>query len=256
MKINVEKLQLLGEQWLETKIQRMKNLLKIAEPDEALYREMMLSLGYPKNKTPFLELALLLPFKEVRKLKDRALIETALLHRAGFVDWKEEVPEHFDLSLKMEKSVWDYRNIRPANYPEKRIAGIAFLLSQTLSSGLVDYFLERIEKAMTPLCTPKVAKQCVLNIMEFSGLGIQRKTEMFFNIILPFAIAYVQSEQQEMVRFLQNIFDLHPPLSKNSVTKYFCASLPEGTSYETICISTKTYFGIHFWYLHHKNGNL
>jgi len=40
----------LGAEVLESKIQRMKNLLKIALPDEALYREIMLSLGYPKNK--------------------------------------------------------------------------------------------------------------------------------------------------------------------------------------------------------------
>ena len=40
----------LGAEVLESKIQRMKNLLKIALTDEALYREIMLSLGYPKTK--------------------------------------------------------------------------------------------------------------------------------------------------------------------------------------------------------------
>ncbi len=78
----------LGTKWLELKIQRMKNLLKIAEPDEALYREIMLSLGYPKNKVQFLELALMLPFKEIRKLKEREKIEKALLYRSGFTDLK------------------------------------------------------------------------------------------------------------------------------------------------------------------------
>ena len=43
---------------LRKKKQRMSDLLKIALPDEALYREIMLSLGYPKNKVQFLELAL------------------------------------------------------------------------------------------------------------------------------------------------------------------------------------------------------
>ena len=57
----------LGEKWLEIKKQRMQNLLKIAPPDEALYREIMLSLGYPKNKVNFLELALILPYSEIKK---------------------------------------------------------------------------------------------------------------------------------------------------------------------------------------------
>ncbi|MEN3046908.1 MAG: hypothetical protein ABDH49_08040 [Candidatus Hydrothermales bacterium] len=44
----------------------MKNLLRITEPDEALYREIMLSLGYHKNKVQFLELALMLPYREIK----------------------------------------------------------------------------------------------------------------------------------------------------------------------------------------------
>lgn len=74
----------LGQQWLERKKQRMSNLLKIALPDKALYREVMLSLGYPKNKIQFLELALLLPYSEIKKLQTKELIERALLYRAGF----------------------------------------------------------------------------------------------------------------------------------------------------------------------------
>jgi len=69
----------LGEKWLELKKRRMQNLLKIALPDEALYREIMLSLGYPKNKVNFLELALITPYAEIRKLKEKSIIEKALL---------------------------------------------------------------------------------------------------------------------------------------------------------------------------------
>jgi len=47
----------LGEEWLKLKKQRMQNLLKIISPDEALYQEIMLSLGYPENKVNFLKFA-------------------------------------------------------------------------------------------------------------------------------------------------------------------------------------------------------
>ena len=81
----------LGNKWLEAKKQRMQNLLKIASPDEALYREIMLSLGYPKNKVNFLELALLFPYSEVRKLKDGKIIEKAF---------------YTELVLRMRKTVY------------------------------------------------------------------------------------------------------------------------------------------------------
>jgi len=97
----------LGNKWLELKKQRMQNLLKIAPPDEALYREIMLSLGYPKNKVNFLELALILPYSEIKKLKDKHTIEKALLYRAGFINEKDGLPENFDFSLRMDKSVWE-----------------------------------------------------------------------------------------------------------------------------------------------------
>ncbi|MEM4326040.1 MAG: DUF2851 family protein [Candidatus Pacearchaeota archaeon] len=245
--ITPEKLSKLGEKWLETKIQRMKNLLKIAEPDEALYREIMLSLGYPKNKVQFLELALLLPFKEIKNLKERKIIEKALLYRAGFIDDKEELPLNFDLSLRMDKSVWEFKGIRPANYPSKRIKGISYLLAQTIFSSLIDFFTKKISQEMKDLKIQKEAKKCVDKIMSFQGIGKERKKEIFFNIILPFAIAYYENKNSDIIRFLKEIFNSHPPLSENSITKSFRKCLPKNSDYSKLNNSTKTYFGIHFY---------
>jgi len=74
----------LGDERLKQKKTRMENLLKIANPDEALYRELMLSLGYKNNKVQFLELAMILPYSEICKLNERETIEKDLLYRAGF----------------------------------------------------------------------------------------------------------------------------------------------------------------------------
>ncbi|MGB9794778.1 hypothetical protein [Thermodesulfovibrio sp. 3462-1] len=92
MKMDISQL---GNRWLERKKQRMQNLLKIALPDEALYREIMLSLGYPSNKVNFLELALITPYAEIKKLKERQIIEKALLYRAGFTDDKKRIARGF-----------------------------------------------------------------------------------------------------------------------------------------------------------------
>lgn len=211
----------LGEKWLERKKQRMKNLLKITNPDEALYREIMVSLGYPINKVNFLELALILPYSEIKRLKDKQIIEKAFLYRAGFSDDRKMLPEFFDLSLRLDKSVWKYRGIRPANFPEKRLKGIINLLVDSLDNGIVNYFIQNIQKVIQQVDFTKV----VTRIMNFDGIGEQRKKEMFFNIILPFVMVY--SENKTILNFLRKLFENYPPLGKNKFIKNFEIKFPE-----------------------------
>lgn len=213
-------LKALGNQWLEMKKQRMENLLKIAQPDEALYREIMLSLGYPKNKTNFLELALITPYSEIKKLKAQQIIENALLYRAGLSDDKEGIPSYFDFSLRMHHSVWNYSGTRPENYPEKRIRGISILLAESIEKGLVAYFMDKIKLQINNTNPESALKK----IMDFKGIGIQRKEEMFFNIILPFVM--VLSDDQSLKNFLDLIFENYPPLEDNKLTKEFKKSHP------------------------------
>lgn len=204
-----------GEKWLEAKKQRMSNLLKIATPDEALYREIMLSLGYPKNKVKFLELALMLPYSEIKKLGDKLTIEKALLFRAGFLDDMKGLPANFDISLRMDQSVWEFRGIRPANRPDLRIKGVANLLSITTEKGLVFFFQDRIEAQVSN----KKPRNALKNVMSFNGIGEQRKEEMFFNIILPFFTVY--SKDKRILTFLEFLFKNHPPLADNRIIKAF-----------------------------------
>ena len=225
----------LGEEVLESKIQRMKNLLKIAPSDEALYREIMLSLGYPKNKVQFLELALLLPYKEIQKLKTQPLIEKALLYRAGFIQDNSDFPGDFDTSLRINKSNWVYEGVRPPNFPENRIKGIAQLLSLTTKKGIYNYFQEQIEKNYTDLINEKLAKKIVESIMSFKGIGISKKKEMFFNVILPFYLS--DDTFSKYHHFLLKIFETHPPLDENSTIRKFYKEN------QTKITNAKEYFG-------------
>jgi hypothetical protein len=221
-----DELKELGIKRLNLKKNRMKNLLKIALPDEALYREIMLSLGYKNNKNQFLELALITPFSEIKKLKDKEKIKLALLHRAGFVDATGKF-DGFDFSLKMEKNVWNLKHVRPQNRPQKRIEQISYLLSKTaMMNGIFDFFRSKIEESYfidwgnTFLRNQKIAGKIVKRIMDFPGLGLERKTEMFFNIILPFfLVVYEDEKNQNMVEFLITIFEYHKPLALNSIVR-------------------------------------
>jgi len=216
----------LGVKRLEIKKQRMKNLLKIANPDEALYREIMLSLGYRNNKPQFLELALITPYSEVRKLKDREKIQHALTHRAGFTDSNGEL-ENFDYSLKMDKKVWNLKRVRPANHPQNRIKQVSYLLSETVKSGgIFNFFKSKIEVNCLInweddfKTNQKIACRVVKEIMNFSGIGEERRVEMFFNIILPFfLVIYEEAQNYKMVGFLEDLYNYHRSPSPNSIIK-------------------------------------
>jgi len=131
------------------------------------------------------------------------------------------LPKDFDFSLRIDKSVWNYKGIRPSNFPEKRIQGISSLLSKTVTSGLVIFFLHNIESEINN----ENPKSALKNIMNFDGIGTQRKEEMFFNIIMPFMIVY--SEGSKIQNFLNFIFETHPPLSENKIIRIFRKNYPQ-----------------------------
>jgi len=151
----------LGEKRLLNKKERMKNLLKIAQPDEALYREIMLSLGYKKNKVQFQELAMILPYSEICKMKNRETIEKALLYRGGLIGSKDGLPKGFDTSLRMKKNVWKYQSVRPPNFPERRIRGISGFFSQSCENGIYEFFKHRIQENFSQSVNKGNASQIV-----------------------------------------------------------------------------------------------
>jgi len=217
----------LGDMRLQQKKSRMENLLRIANPDEALYREIMLAMGYKNNKVQFLELAMILPYSEISKLKDSDTIEKALLYRAGFDKSRNDMPEDFDFSLKMNRSVWRYRGVRPYNRPDKRIKGVSKFLYKSCKDGLCKIFEMAIEKEFSKNIDQKSARKFCKGLSVLftdipeGAIGEIRAYEIIFNIIFPFFIAYFEQRgKKRLFEFLYRIFVVHPSLQDNSVTKY------------------------------------
>jgi hypothetical protein len=235
----------LGEKRLLNKKERMKNLLKIAVPDEALYREIMLSLGYKKNKVQFQELAMILPYSEIRKLKNQEIIENALLYRGGLVNSKSGLPKDFDTSLKMKKNVWRYQSVRPPNFPERRIKSISGFFSESCENGIYEFFKQRIQENFTSSVNGRSASQIVNNIVSFEGIGQSRGLEIFFNILLPFyAVIFEKDDKPEFVRFLDELYSHHPPLLDNSITKAMRRKLFKDKNGSDRVTSVRRYMGL------------
>lgn len=217
----------LGNERLRGKKERMENLLKIANTDEALYREIMLALGYKNNKVQFLELAMILPYSEISKLNEPDTIEKTLLYRAGLDKSRNGLPEDFDFSLKMNKSVWRYRGVRPYNRPEKRIKGVSRFLHKSCKDGLCQMFETTIERAFSGNTDQNSARKFCKELAKLftdipeGAIGKARAYEIMFNIIFPFFMAYFkQKGNNQFFEFLYRIFVVHPSLQDNSVTKY------------------------------------
>ncbi len=248
-------LDLLGEKRLLIKKERMRNLLKIAVPDEAVYREIMLSLGYKKNKIQFQELAMILPYSEICKFKDQEIIEKALLYRGGLVTSKNGLPKDFDVSLKMKKNVWKYQGVRPPNFPERRIKSISGFFSESCENGIYEFFRQRIQENFTSSLNKKNASQIVNRIISFKGIGQARGLEIFFNILLPFyEVIFEKDGQIEIVKFLDALYDSHPPLADNSITKAMRKKLFKDKREADIVTSVKRYMGLIQYYQETAKG--
>jgi len=235
----------LGEKRLGIKKERMRNLLKIAQPDEALYREIMLSLGYKKNKIQFQELAMILPYSEICKLQDQEIIEKALLYRGGLINLKDGLPKDFDVSLRMKKNVWKYQGVRPSNFPERRIKSISGLFSESCEEGIYEFFRKRIQENHISSLNKKNASQIVNRIISFKSIGKTRGLEIFFNILLPFyEVIFEKDGQVEVFKFLDALYDNHPPLADNSITKTMRKKLFKSKSGSDIVTSVKQYMGL------------
>lgn len=221
MVFNADLLDHWGEKCIARKKRRMANLLKVANPDEALYREIMFALGYRNNKVQFLELATITPYSEIKTLKDRELIKKTLLFRAGLSEDKSGFPEDFDFSLKMDRSVWSYRGTRPANFPEKRIRQFALFLEESCQAGGIEgIFRKRIIENHTGPLNKNRAIKIAQVIGSINGIGKQRALEILFNIIFPFFLALFEEEgKRQYLDYIERLYEVHPALEDNSRTR-------------------------------------
>jgi hypothetical protein len=111
--------------------------------EETCYRILLSNFGFKVNAQPMMELAKALPYKIVMKHVDKITqVEALLFGQAGMLDdthkdsyfvlLKREyslLSHKFDLEHnKLNKAIWKFLRLRPANFPTVRIAQVAALL--------------------------------------------------------------------------------------------------------------------------------
>ncbi len=145
-------LDLVGEWRILDKARRIRERMVRAGKEQAVYEAFMTACGYSQYKKAFQLVAEALPYDRARQLaqQDPMTLEAAFLRLAGL--WPEtwpyenDPPEHYKRisalirdqlpGLKSLGLAWPRTTSRPANSPERRLAGAARFLTRTADQGL------------------------------------------------------------------------------------------------------------------------
>ena len=255
-----------GEARVFTKMERFHDSIIIEGYEQTFYRGVAEALGYPENKQPFQVLADTLPLSELTSLvpakaskNEKVLHYQALLFgisglmdkdaekKAGFRKllpiWKayrERVP-----GSPLTKKDWCFRAIRPANYPYRRIAGLAHLIVRHEKTGMFADFMGSYQKILTS-SGDKIPDKKTLNafnnffcvasddywanhytpdgktLSQHQQLvGSARSREIIINIVLPIGLIFARAGKfKNLETGLNTLFQTGKSASDNKLLRF------------------------------------
>lgn len=157
LQVKASMLQKMSQERLEHKSQEIKQIViqKNFDWEEAFYISLAKSFGFSLNAEPMLRLADSLPLKLILLYRDRPMgIEAALFGIAGLLE--EPIQDVYQYELRREyihlkkkhrweeshlkKSDWKMLRLRPANFPQIRLAQFAEIIRA--NCALISLLLE------------------------------------------------------------------------------------------------------------------
>ncbi|MCF6153752.1 MAG: DUF2851 family protein [Candidatus Brocadia sp.] len=263
-----------GDERILQKAKRYEQWVEKKPLDQVLYEAVMESLGYKNNKEPFFTLASRVPLEDIRSLipedasaqKKKKDTQALLLGTAGLLPQQRNVKPACDKEtaeyvndieqawnkiqkkinrVPLTKNAWSYAGIRPANFPERRIAAIANVLSECSSLSIFRYLLSVLEKVESYEDAHKIMKRLIEDIQSLfldiydpywsyhytwygkklakpiKLLGKERTSNIFINVIIPILLIYARKhDNTKMEKTLHLVYRNYSPLSGTSVTKF------------------------------------
>ncbi len=255
-------LALAGEWRMLEKQRRLRARMDTVGPDQAIYEMFMVACGYSNYKEQMLRVARALPYERARQLAQQTpqLLEVALLRIAGLLPdpWPhaEEPPPHYVQAMTALREHlpglgtleldWRKTSSRPANNPERRLAGAARFLTRTADYGLHQKLEMAWRAPMTPLERRRAiealfggamgfwAHQCTWNgaplARPSAPLGTGRIRTIIGNALVPAALAWARLQKSARLEdHLHEFFAALPGEAENSVHRTMQQWLfPEG----------------------------
>lgn len=128
------------------------------------YRTLAANFGFSTNKESFIRLTELLPFETLKKvLQNQKSTEAMLFGQSGFLEDAEDeyqrelkvehtfLRQKFQLKEPLNKALWKYGKLRPANFPSVRLSQLAILLHnqpQLFSFIIATESIERMKEKL------------------------------------------------------------------------------------------------------------
>ena len=198
------------------------------DADELLYRGIMESLGYSRNRGAFLKLAHLAPWRRLCQDGEgvtgpqRAYgVRRILVVTAGLEDG-EKAARTESRDEKMDRGEWRFAGVRPGNQPLTRIEGAAVLAARFLDTGLVRGLKPALaEDGLGPLVRALTA-----NGEGMTLIGKSRALDMAVNHVLPFFHAWgVLVGDGGLAEAALRLYRRAPRLAENEMTREMAALL-------------------------------
>ncbi len=252
-------LRLAGEWRMLNKARLLRQRMAAAGPSQAIYEEVVTACGYGRFKEHFRGIGRSLPYDRARQLaqQDPLLLEAAYLQLAGLLpdalpEGTTAVPHYARLrslrrdhlaSLRSLPFTWSRGGIRPNNYPERRLAGLARFVARTAERGLTATLEEvwrgeakpierrRALEALFPGATGFWATHCSWTGKRLSTptapLGEGRVRSIIGNVFVPAGVALARQERDRVREgVLHDFFAALPKEPDNHIVR---AMLPHVT---------------------------
>lgn len=248
--------------------------------EQLFYESIMESLGYTKNKLPFLKLAKILNLNLIKSLElpennnQRVIFFEALLFKFSGL-----LPEYFNLkenetinqitiyqkylsnikinSSQLNAAEWQFFRLRPESFPTIRIAAGAAIIEKILSDSLFIKILKIISENK-PECLQNLISLLSVKASDFwknhyrfdkktnkliiQLLGKDKIIEIIINVVVPIFLLYARIFKKREVR--ENILKLFDSI-KTSKSNYFVRKMDSNLVKGKINISNaRTYQGL------------
>jgi hypothetical protein len=261
-------LDMAGEERWRQKANRFALRLERRGVEQALYETLMEALGFQGNRMPFWQLARLASLAQIRQAlgigQATPLGMQAILYGvSGFLQrWQAErrcpqperdayvttLTSHWEpvsafFPECLDERQWRLAGIRPANFPQRRIAAAGYWLATLTQHSLVDFCLTPIRSlaaqasaAQLRRCLNELARRLyvageedfwrrryVIGGLEHRRpadlLGRGRATTMVVDVLLPAAAALAQlGDEPIALETVRTLYACHPRLPVNEVT--------------------------------------
>ncbi len=221
--------------------------------EETFYHHLARNFGFKTNAEPFELLAKSIPLNVLAKHKNSLLqIEALLFGQAGFLD--EHYNDKYLLSLQNEyillkhkfklkpidKHLWKFLRLYPANFPTIRIAQFANLVfnSSHLFSKIIETenidVIKKLLNANTSEYWETHYKFDVISRKKIKNLGSQSVDIILINTIIPFLFIYGKQMSDEKYIERALLFLEKTKGEKNSITKNWdLLKVPIKSAYQT-----------------------